>query len=513
MRELTQSGHHFDPYSGHSWASGNSNFGDGNNQESSSEAMNAWTAMILWGEATGNTEIRDRGIYLYTTEMHAINEYWFDIYQSNFHKDYPHEQIAMVWGGKLVNGTWWSSNPEEIHGINWLPLHGGSLYLGHSPEYVERNYKDLLNRRQSTNWLLWDDLIWMYRGMSNPVDAINQMEAGIDDNSNWLESGNTRAHTYHWIHNFNAIGHVDSNVTSNHPIYAVFNKDGKRTYVAYNYDNWPITVSFSDGKTMIVPARSMATSTGQEGNEPEPTQTPRPTLEPTPSLTPTPPVTKNLVVDNFDSSHQWNLGKNDLGENIIKNGGIYNLEGNTNLYFFYNGGNSTESFDTYINRDISSYSHLVLNIKGGYGGEENSVSIILNDGSNQSVLLSHYGNLTTDYKVIEIPLSDFKANLKHINYLRIEGRGTAKVLRIEEIKFSKTTESVLVYGDINGDGLISSTDYVLISRYILGIIDDFPNIYGEEVADLNGDGRINTIDATILQRYLLEIINKFPVER
>ena len=37
----------FDPYAGHSWASGTALFGSGNNQESSSEAMNAWTGIIV----------------------------------------------------------------------------------------------------------------------------------------------------------------------------------------------------------------------------------------------------------------------------------------------------------------------------------------------------------------------------------------------------------------------------------------------------------------------------------
>jgi endoglucanase Acf2 len=44
----------FDKYAGHSWASGDANFADGNNQESSSESLNAWYGMMLWGEATGN---------------------------------------------------------------------------------------------------------------------------------------------------------------------------------------------------------------------------------------------------------------------------------------------------------------------------------------------------------------------------------------------------------------------------------------------------------------------------
>ena len=44
----------FDLYAGHSWASGHAKFADGNNQESSSESMNAWYAMMLWGEVTGD---------------------------------------------------------------------------------------------------------------------------------------------------------------------------------------------------------------------------------------------------------------------------------------------------------------------------------------------------------------------------------------------------------------------------------------------------------------------------
>jgi len=54
----------FDLYAGHSWASGHARFGDGNNQESSSESMNAWYGMMLWGEATGDEKTRDLGALL-----------------------------------------------------------------------------------------------------------------------------------------------------------------------------------------------------------------------------------------------------------------------------------------------------------------------------------------------------------------------------------------------------------------------------------------------------------------
>src|SRR5207253_742727 len=104
----------------------------------------AWAGLILWGEAIGDRAVRDLGVYLYTTEMQAINEYWFDVHGDNFPKGYPASVVTMVWGGKGANATWFSAKPEHVHGINWLPLHAGSLYLGHHPAYVEKNYAALV---------------------------------------------------------------------------------------------------------------------------------------------------------------------------------------------------------------------------------------------------------------------------------------------------------------------------------------------------------------------------------
>ena len=75
----------------------------------------------------------------------------------------------------------------------------------------------------------------------------------------------------------------------------------------------------------------------------------------------------------------------------------------------------------------------MLAIKGGGGGEETALTIVLNDGSDHTVSLATYGTLTTAYKNISIPLSAFGANLDAIAFLRIEGRGTAKTIRIDNI--------------------------------------------------------------------------------
>lgn len=111
----------FDPYSGHSWADGLATFDSGNNQESSSEAMHAWTNLILWAEATNDSELLDRAIYLYTTEMSAINEYFFDVYDEIHPEAYKPEIVTINWGGKMDHATWWHSGMVEKYAINWLP--------------------------------------------------------------------------------------------------------------------------------------------------------------------------------------------------------------------------------------------------------------------------------------------------------------------------------------------------------------------------------------------------------
>ncbi|TYQ14862.1 UNVERIFIED_CONTAM: dockerin type I repeat protein [Acetivibrio alkalicellulosi] len=70
-------------------------------------------------------------------------------------------------------------------------------------------------------------------------------------------------------------------------------------------------------------------------------------------------------------------------------------------------------------------------------------------------------------------------------------------------------------GDIFYDEEITSNDYVLLKRYILGIENTFPYAKGYEllVADLNGDGKINSIDLVLLKRYILGLIDIFPVQK
>jgi endoglucanase Acf2 len=244
-----------DPYAGHSWAAGHAGFASGNNQESSSESMNFATSLILYGQATGRDDIRDLGIYWHSTEAEAIRHYWFDENGEVFPDGYAHTCVGMVWGDGASYGTWWTANPEEIHGINFLPINGGSLYLGRQPDYVLNNLKDLTasNRNfhnagfpgDAEKLEMWPDVLAEYLALADPNTALSRLS---DVKSS--ELGETKTHSHQWITALQQLGAYDPSIQSDSPTAVVF----KKAYVIYNPTGAPLTVTFTDGKKLDAPS-------------------------------------------------------------------------------------------------------------------------------------------------------------------------------------------------------------------------------------------------------------------
>ncbi|TBL27237.1 hypothetical protein EYA84_29610, partial [Verrucosispora sp. SN26_14.1] len=272
----------FDIYAGHDWASGHGSFASGNNQESSSEGMNFANALIQWGQATGNTAVRDAGIFIYTTQAAAIHEYWFDVNDENFPAGFGHSNVGMVWGDGGAYATWFSAEPEMIQGINLLPITGGHLYLGYHPNYNSIKYQELV-RNNGGEPTVWQDIHWQFLALGDADSALAKLRANPGYTP---EEGESRAHTFHWIRNLAGLGRVDTGITADHPLAAVFNRNGARTYVASNISATPLTVRFSDGTQLTVAAGRTATSGahtwsgGSAGGGVPPGPTPTPTPPP-----------------------------------------------------------------------------------------------------------------------------------------------------------------------------------------------------------------------------------------
>lgn len=140
-----------------------------------------------------------------------------------------------------------------------------------------------------------------------------------------------------------------------------------------------------------------------------------------------------LVIDQFNSSDRWNHRMNSLGQPITTQGGIYNLEGTTDLYFFYNGGNRPEGFTETIARSLADYTNLIIGIKGGAGGEQATLSLVLNDGADHTLSLAAYGPVTRAFTPVAVPLAAFGADLGKVVSLKIAGTGTTQTVRIQKI--------------------------------------------------------------------------------
>ncbi|WP_245808955.1 hypothetical protein [Shouchella patagoniensis] len=93
--------------------------------------------------------------------------------------------------------------------------------------------------------------------MNDKIDDYGEFNPGDES---IIERGNTKAQTYQWVTSLNALGQVDPTVHADTSTYAVFNKDGERVYVAYNYSDAPTTVTFTDGYTVEVAANSFYTN-------------------------------------------------------------------------------------------------------------------------------------------------------------------------------------------------------------------------------------------------------------
>ena len=305
----------FDPANGFSWASGHANFALGNNNESTSEAANAYGAMILYGLITNNKTLTERGIYLHASTSEAYWEYWnnIDRYREladdrdNFPATYERMTTSIIWGAGAVFSTWFSSAKAHILGIQGLPLNPLVFHIGQYKNYLH-DYA-LLGLSESSNGMpsglpedQWRDVWWNILAMSDAELAIQDFNTL---NFNYQpEAGETKAHTYHWIHTFKSLGQLATGtetLAADYPIAAAFDNDEHRTYVAYNYKNIPIEVRFTDGMGLLVPANAFRVKTSNENSDlsadPEPTLTPQPepTAEPIPTPTPLPEPTAEPV--------------------------------------------------------------------------------------------------------------------------------------------------------------------------------------------------------------------------
>jgi len=193
----------FDAYAGHSWASGTSPFGDGNDQESSSEAVSAWNGLALWAAASGQADLADEADWMLSSEAASARAYWTDFdLDDPVYQGFDHTITSLVWGGKRDYATWFSAEPSAMLGILVLPMSPVADYLGGDPDRVRANLADALSAERGLPErydVMFGDYLLMYSALQGHDAAAAALDAAASLPEGRIDDGNSRAYLLAWL--------------------------------------------------------------------------------------------------------------------------------------------------------------------------------------------------------------------------------------------------------------------------------------------------------------------------
>ncbi|PFG37963.1 endoglucanase Acf2 [Georgenia soli] len=176
----------FDDWWGHSWASGTAPFGDGNNQESPSEAVNAWAGLALWADASGDTAMGEQARWMLANETATALEYWV---APELPEEFGHSSVGINWQGKRDFATFFDAAPSAVVGIQLIPMSPThAAYLAEEPEAVQAMVDAAVPDGDPAGRPLVDYVI-MAQALTDPDRAtamLEQLPAEQVDNGNSL---------------------------------------------------------------------------------------------------------------------------------------------------------------------------------------------------------------------------------------------------------------------------------------------------------------------------------------
>lgn len=240
----------FSPWVGHSYAGGGSNPQDGNNQESTSEAMMSWAGLFLLGSALDIPAMRDTGAMGYAVEAEAVREYWNDYYAWKdpeapgiFPPAYKneHTMVSVRRDRDMGYWTWFSGEAHHVYGIQWLPTWTHLQYLNHDPEFVIYQSNQMRQRKGNGTLADFESLgrDWGHVALSHllwgdPGEVVSVLEQSMlnqGELGDWRNGGVT----YAFAHAMRRLGRTDPDMHSSLPTSTIYRAaDGTRVWTGWN---------------------------------------------------------------------------------------------------------------------------------------------------------------------------------------------------------------------------------------------------------------------------------------
>ncbi|MCU1551953.1 MAG: 1,3-beta-glucanase [Glaciihabitans sp.] len=187
----------FDAYAGHSWASGYSPFADGNNQESSSEAINAWNGLALWASTTGNTQLETEARWMLASEAASAKWYWTNFDKKDpVYDGYKHSVVGINWGAKRDYATWFSAAPSAKLAIQLIPMSPVSGYLKGDSARIRSN----VTEAAPTGFgVPLGDYLLMYSALEGGSAQAHAASVARTQPSEFIDGADSRSYLEAWI--------------------------------------------------------------------------------------------------------------------------------------------------------------------------------------------------------------------------------------------------------------------------------------------------------------------------
>ena len=258
-----------DPYCGHSFAGGLGNGGNGNGQESSSEAIQAWGGIWMLGAALQDQDMLEAGIMGYTLETRATAEYWFDKNRRNIdYTKYQHPYCCNLTMQGVGWWTWFSGDPVWMHSIQWLPI-SPILTNSFSEDlpFARWDYAQMYANKEVGDYEAPQGGLGDESGLGNvclsylslfDADSAARVWDRMDKMGKALaKNPDTGGITYWLAHSHKALGEKRYDIYANHPLACAYTDtvSGRMTYAVYNVGQAKLNVHFFGAKdtTVTVP--------------------------------------------------------------------------------------------------------------------------------------------------------------------------------------------------------------------------------------------------------------------
>lgn len=266
-----------DPYCGHSFAGGMGNQGNGNGQESTSEAMQGWGGIWMLGAALGDEDMLSAGVFGYTLESRATAEYWFDRGRRNIdYTKYKHPWCCNLTMQGVGWWTWFSGDPVWMHSIQWLPISPVlSNYLSEDREFARWDYTEMYAKKEVGNYEAPEKGLGDESGLGNvclsylaifDADSAARVWDNMDRMGKALaKNPDTGGITYLFAHSLRSYGNQRHDIYSDSPLAAAYDKDGVITYMVFNPGTTTKSVRFFGAVSTTVEAKPQSlTIVGKE---------------------------------------------------------------------------------------------------------------------------------------------------------------------------------------------------------------------------------------------------------